>query len=204
VAAVVINPWSLELYRDKKGNPVYFESLMKPLDFDALEERALEINGKTKEMLEAAPETSIVWKQFATFCAQYTLGGKSDAWSAPIAAGYNINNFDMVIVQRLCETYKMLNKEGRQSIFHNVHTHDLMPIITHWFNGQKELTRYNMDTLRDYFGISKDGAHDALKDVYDTAAILCRFMKLTRTLQDPDKKPRIRFKDSFREVAALK
>lgn len=192
---------SLELYKDRKGDPIYFESLMKPLDFDALEDRALEINGKTKEMLEAAPLTSVVWEQFATFCAQYNLGGKSDGFSAPLAAGYNINNFDMVIVQRLCETYKMLNKEGKQSIFNNVYTHDLMPIVTHWFNGQKEPTRYNMDALREYFGISKEGAHDALKDVYDTAAILCRFMKLTRTLQEPDRKPRIRFQNAFKVVA---
>jgi hypothetical protein len=52
--------------------------------------------------------------------------------------------------------------------------------------------------------MSKENAHDALQDVLDTAAILCRFMKLTRTLQDPDKKPRIKFKDSFREVATTK
>jgi hypothetical protein len=172
---------------------------MRPLNFDALEPRALEINKKTVEQLEAAPLQEVVWKQFATFCSQYTLGGKSDGWSAPIAAGYNINNFDMVIVQRLCETYKMLNKEGKQSIFHNVHRHDLMPIVTHWFNGQKEPAKYNMDALRDFFGMSKENAHDALQDVLDTAAILARFMKLTRTLQEPDKKPRIHFKNAFAE-----
>jgi hypothetical protein len=177
---------------------------MRPLDMDNLEPRALEINRKTKEELEEAPLQEVVWKQFATFCAQFTLGGKSDGWSAPIAAGYNINNYDMPIVQRLCESYKMLNKEGYQSIFHNVHRHDLMPIITHWFNGQKEPVRYNMDALRDYFGLSKENAHDALQDVLDTAAILSRFMKLTRTLQNPDKKPRITFKNAFAEAVATK
>ncbi len=196
-----MNPMNLELYADRRGNPIYFESLMRPLDFDKLEDRALEINRKTREELAEAPLQGIVWKQFADFCKQYTLGGKSDSWSAPIPAGYNINGFDMVLVNRLCETHGMLNKDGKQSIFHTVHSHDLMPIITHWFNGQKEPTKYNMDALRDYFGMSKENAHDALQDVKDTAAILSRFMKLTRTLQEPDRKFRVKFKNSFAEPA---
>jgi DNA polymerase III epsilon subunit-like protein len=204
VAACVINPRSLELYRDRKGNPVYYESLMQPLDFDALEDRALEINGKTKEQLREAPLPSVVWPQFASFCKQYNMGGKSDGWSCPIAAGYNINNFDMVIVQRLCEQYKILDKEGKQGIFNNVYTHDVLQLVSYWFNGQKEPTKYNMDAMRDYFGIDKTGAHDALKDVYDTAAILQRFMNLARNLQHPDKKPKIKFRDSFRELAEAK
>jgi DNA polymerase III epsilon subunit-like protein len=46
--------------------------------------------------------------------------------------------------------------------------------------------------MRDYLGISKEGAHDALKDVQDCAKILIRFMKLHRRLV-----PKIVFKDSF-------
>jgi hypothetical protein len=49
-----------------------------------------------------------------------------------------------------------------------------------------------LDTVREYLGISKDGAHDALKDVKDCAMILTRFMRLHRKLC-----PKISFKGSF-------
>jgi hypothetical protein len=42
-------------------------------------------------------------------------------------------------------------------------------------------------------GISKDGAHDAIKDVKDTAEILIRFMKLHRNLSE-----KIKFRGSFK------
>ena len=41
-------------------------------------------------------------------------------------------------------------------------------------------------------GIDKDGAHDAIKDVKDTAAILTRFMRLHRNLAK-----KITFKGAF-------
>jgi DNA polymerase III alpha subunit (gram-positive type) len=54
---------------------------------------------------------------------------------------------------------------------------DLLKIVFSWFNGTKELANYKLDTLREYFGITKEGAHRALKDVEDTGAILMRFLK---------------------------
>ena len=57
----------------------------------------------------------------------------------------------------------------------------------------QDLKSYSMDSLRDYFGISKDGAHDAIKDVKDTAEIMIRFMKLHRNLAS-----KIKFKNSFK------
>lgn len=200
IAAVVINPRTLELFKQPNGKPVHFNSLMRPTDFDKLEEGALRVNKKTVEELEEAPLPEVVWNQFATFCKQYALGGKSDSWSAPIAGGFNIINFDMVILQRLCETYGMTGKEGKQSIFHTNYYFDLMQLIAYWFNGQKDPTKYNFDALRDFFGLSKEGAHDALQDVLDTAAVLRRFMNLARTLQEPDAKWRVKFKDAFKKT----
>lgn len=200
VAAVVINPRTLELYKGRDGEPIHFESLMQPLDFDKLEDEALAVNKKTREQLREAPLPSVVWPQFASFCKQYNLGGKADSFSSPVPAGHNIMNFDMPIVERLCQQYKILNKEGRQGIFNSVYFHDLLQIVGHWFNGQKEPKRYRLDALREYFGMtgdSVDKAHDALQDVIDTAEILTRFMRLTRTLQSPDRKVKITFKNAF-------
>ena len=44
-------------------------------------------------------------------------------------------------------------------------------------------------------GLSKENAHDALKDVQDTAEILIRFMKLFRSLS-----PKIKFRNAFNNV----
>ena len=49
-----------------------------------------------------------------------------------------------------------------------------------------------MDYLRDYFGISKENAHDALQDVKDTANILTKFLLLQRNLSK-----KIRFEKAF-------
>ena len=67
-----------------------------------------------------------------------------------------------------------------------------MNLVFYWFEHNGDLKNYTLDSLRDYFGISKDGAHDALKDVKDCANILIRFMKLHRNLGQ-----KIKFKDSF-------
>ena len=67
-----------------------------------------------------------------------------------------------------------------------------MNVVFYWFEGNNELKNYTLDNLRDYMGLSKEGAHDALKDVKDTAQIMIRFMKLHRNLSD-----KIKFKGSF-------
>jgi DNA polymerase III epsilon subunit-like protein len=67
-----------------------------------------------------------------------------------------------------------------------------MNIVFLWFENNQDLSSYSLDSLREYLGISKDGAHDAIKDVKDSAEILIRFMKLHRKLSR-----KILFKDSF-------
>ena len=46
--------------------------------------------------------------------------------------------------------------------------------------------------MRDYLGISKEGAHDAMKDVNDCAAMLIRFLRLHR-----NEAKKIKFRNSF-------
>ena len=59
--------------------------------------------------------------------------------------------------------------------------------------GNDELKNYTLDNLREYLGISKEGAHDALKDVKDTAQIMIRFLRLHRNLSS-----KIKFKEYFK------
>ena len=68
---------------------------------------------------------------------------------------------------------------------------DIMNLVFYWFENIN-LKSYTLDNIREYLGISKDGAHDALKDVKDCANILIRFLRLHRKLGE-----KISFKDSF-------
>ena len=63
-----------------------------------------------------------------------------------------------------------------------------------WFENNAEVNRYNMDYLREYFGMPNDNAHDALQDVKDTANILIRFLKLQRNIIENQK---VQFKNAF-------
>ena len=63
-----------------------------------------------------------------------------------------------------------------------------------WFENHAEVNKYNMDYLRDYFGMPSENSHDALQDVKDTANILIRFLKLQRSMIENNK---IQFKNAF-------
>jgi len=131
---------------------------------------------------------------FISYLEMYHIrsNGKKSCFTAPIAAGYNINRFDLRIIERLSQKYNNLNKEGRSSLFYPRDVIDIMNLVFYWFEGNSELKNYTLDNLRDYLGIDKEGAHDALKDVQDTANILIRFLKLHRSLSN-----KIKFKSSF-------
>ncbi len=171
--------------------------MMKPRDMKLIEDGALAVNKKTREQIEAAPDIEVVWGRFAAFCKQYNLGGKSTTYAAPIPCGHNVIGFDNVIANRMCEAYGFVDKNGKPTLFNNIYVYDTLQLCNYWLGWQKDPAKLNLNALREYFGISTEGSHDALKDVLDTAGILQRLLKLTRRLQDPTCKPNIKFKGSF-------
>lgn len=192
IAAVVINVRNLEYYKLPKTNDlVYFNSLMLP-NLETFDDSSTRIHGKTREMLENAPLPKQVWESFARFVRQYNMGGKNDDYCAPVPCGFNINNYDSVIVQRLCEEHKVLREDGRQAIFNNRLSFDVMQMCSEWFWWSKDIKSLSLDNLRDFFGISKEGAHDALKDVKDTGDILIKLLALTEEMGK-----RVKFRDCF-------
>lgn len=141
------------------------------------------------------PSQELAWSSFVSYLEKYHCAGrkKKNIFTAPIAAGYNIHRFDLKIINRLSKKYKTLDpKEETTSLFYPRDVLDIMNLIFYWFENCSDLKNYSLDTLRDYFGISKDGAHDGLKDVKDCAKILIRFLRLHRRLSD-----KINFKDAF-------
>lgn len=139
------------------------------------------------------PSQKSSWSLFIDYLDKYhSRTSKKSQFSAPIAAGYNIHRFDLLIIDRLSNKYNNLNKEKCSNLFYTRDVIDLMNLVFLWFENNNDLKSYSLDSLREYFGISKDGAHDALKDVKDCAEILIRFLKLHRRMGQ-----KILFKNSF-------
>ena len=202
LASIMIDPFNLEIIPNSEFNCNFKPEVMEKdpeyeyktdiLDFHA------KVKGCSKQDIYNEwtnyPSQKVSWKMFTEYLEKYhSRSGKKSQFSAPIAAGYNIYRFDLPIIQRLSKKYKTTNKEGSSSIFYPRDVIDMINLFFYWFNHNNELKSYKLDTLRDYFGIAKDGAHDAIKDVKDTAEILIRFLKLHRNLSE-----KIKFKGAFK------
>lgn len=203
IAAVMVDPFKLEIIKNSEfninikplaieNNPEYSYEDSDVLDFHA------KVRGSTKESILESWKTyqkqEHGWGMFVSYLDMYHIRShsKKSCFSAPIAAGYNINRFDLRIIEKLSTKYNNLNKEGRSSLFYPRDVIDIMNLVFYWFEGNNELKNYTLDSLRDYLGIDKTGSHDALKDVKDTAQILIRFLKLHRNIAN-----KVKFKSSF-------
>ena len=161
--------------------PILDDQKAIELRLDPLEDEALKITRKTREGLAKAPLLKTVWKKFVAFVEQHNWQGSS--FFAPIPAGFNIINFDMVIIDRLCREYGPLDeKRGTQKLFHQIYKIDVMDNLFMWTEGDPNVKSISMDSMRERMGLSKENAHDALQDVKDTANILIKFMKTHRTV----------------------
>ena len=167
-----------------------FNSMMRPIiddekaikaGVDPIEEGALKVTGQTREQLAKAPLPKGVWKKFCTFVNKYNW--KGTPFFAPIACGYNINGYDMPIVDRLCEQYGPYNDDKRcQKLFHQIYRYDVFQDVRLWTEGDPNIKSISMDSLRDIMGLSKENAHDALQDVKDTANIFIKLQKSRRAV----------------------
>jgi DNA polymerase III epsilon subunit-like protein len=203
IAALMIDPVRLDIIPDSEfnislkpaileENPNYTYDDSDVLDFHA------KVKKTTGEKVLAEwrdyQKQEHGWKTFISYLEMYhTRSTKKTCFTAPLAAGYNINRFDLRIIDRLSDKYKTVNKEGRNNLFYPRDVIDLMNIIFYWFEGNNELKNYTLDHVREYLGVDGEGAHDALKDVRDTADILIRFMKLFRNTSN-----KVKFKGAFR------
>lgn len=203
IAALILDPIKLEIIPNSEFNITLKPEILeekpnyKYEDSDVLEFHAKVRSSSQEEILKSwhgYQDQKTAWNMFVSYLDLYHTrsGSKKSCFSAPIAAGFNINRFDLRIVDRLSKKYNNLNKEGRTSLFYPRDVIDIMNVLFYWFENNNELKNYTLDNFRDYLGISKDGAHDALKDVQDTANILIRFLRLHRNLSH-----KVKFKGSF-------
>lgn len=157
-----------------------FQVYMKPKTWDGCEDEALAINNITRDFIEEkGVDQQLAFEEFTNWVGKYNP--KKSFFTAPVPAGMNIKGFDMHIINRLCKLYGPMDKErGEQSLFSNRDQIDLLNILFMFFESDSSLAKYNMDTLREYFGLSKEGGHNAITDVKQTAALIIRFMKFAR------------------------
>lgn len=138
-------------------------------------------------------EEKLAFELFVSHLSKYnTKQSNKTKFSAPIRAGANIRRFDNIIMDRLCNKYGQITADGEAKIFHPRDTIDVMDFAFYWFENLREPSAYNMDSLRRFFGIPTEGAHDALKDVKDEAWMIQKFMRLHRHLS-----PKIPFKKAY-------
>jgi DNA polymerase III epsilon subunit-like protein len=201
IAAVMIDPLNLDIIEGSEFNINFKPEVLEGNDNYKYETDILDFHSRVRgcsqdDILKSwyqYPKQEHSWKLFTSYLEKYhSRATKKSQFSAPIAAGYNIHRFDLHIIGRLSEKYGNLNKEKKTDIFYPRDTVDAMQLMFYWFEHNSDLKSYSLDTVRDYLGISKEGAHDALKDVKDTAAIIVRFLKLHRNLGQ-----KVKFKNSF-------
>jgi DNA polymerase III epsilon subunit-like protein len=201
IAAVMVDPIQLEIIDGSEFNANFKPEVLDENDNYTYETDILDFHSKVRgcskedilSQWKNFPKQEHSWRMFTNYLEKYhTRSSKKSQFSAPIAAGYNINRFDLQIIERMSAKYGNLNKESKSDIFFPRDVIDGMNLIFYWFENNNDLKNYTLDTIRDYFGISKTGAHDAIKDVRDTADIIIRFMKLHRKLGQ-----KIKFKNAF-------
>ena len=114
---------------------------------DPLEEEALKITRKNRDTLAKAPLLKTVWKKFVAFVEQHNWQGTP--FFSPIPAGFNIINFDMVIIDRLCREFGPYDeKSNRQKLFHQIYKVDLMDNLFMWTEGDPTIKSISMDSMR--------------------------------------------------------
>ena len=193
LGAVIVDPRKLEIVKGSE-----FSSWIQPpefhsKDFDYFEEHKdtiafhcenfKEDKNQFLARLENAQSEKLVWKDFAEYLKSYYIPGqKKTHFSSCILAGYNVLNYDKVILDRMAAKYKNMGKDGKSNLFNKRMCVDVMHLAYYWHEGSNVLPNYKLDTLREHFPFPElEGqAHEALKDCIDTATYLIRYLKLHR------------------------
>jgi DNA polymerase III epsilon subunit-like protein len=198
IGACIIDRNSLAI-KDK------FQTLMKPEDFDALEDEALRVNGITKEQLKDAPEASVMFPTWAAWIQKFNINKQKSSFGAPIPVTWGGDRFDLPIMDRYCQKYGYWdNKWGNGTLLNPVFTFDVMKHIWFWTRCNADVKNVKLTGILEYMGVNPEeierGAHDAMWDVEWTAKIAVRLLKVGIHLTglNDDGKRRLEMKDCFK------
>lgn len=187
ISCIMIDPRKLEFVDsslfDIDVKPIFDEEKCLELEIDAPTQEVLDKTHKTREALEKAPDPKQAWEAFVSYIKKYYKGKNS--WTAPIRAGYNIIGYDNPIVDRMCKQFGPYDDEYKcQNLFHPLHNIDVMNFVWMITENLKinSTNSVSFDNVREWLGMSKDGAHNAAVDVIDAGELVIRIMKLFRKL----------------------
>lgn len=194
LSAVIINPRTLEKVEGGEFNSVICPPSFHNNDFEEKHEEVIQFHCKAQKCTKVelmdrwknAPSEQLVWNNFNSFIKKYHASDRPSKYSAPISCGFNILNYDDIIIERLMAKY------NNPYLFSSLHKIDLMNVVMLWTEDNPDVEKLSFDYLREYFGMSTKGAHDSLVDVHQGADLLIRFLKLTRRTAS-----RTKFKGAF-------
>lgn len=150
----------IALVRVTKEREIRFVSKIKPERIHLAQKRALEINGYNEEDWEDAPR------------ARDIAGRVADLISDGLLVGHNVS-FDFEYLEEFLHVHGQKFRASYRKIDTMTLAHEHLPF----------LTSYSLATLRDFFGLSQEGAHRAEKDLDDMRDIyrrLCRASLVSR------------------------
>lgn len=173
-----------------------FQSLVRPDDFDALEDEALDVNGLTRQELSEAPSADMIFPTWVKWIQKYNVQKNLSTFGAPIPVHYGGDNFDMPIFNRYCKKYDYWdNKWGNQTVLNPIFSMDVLKHVWLYTRINNEVKRISLPIILEYMGVPKEeiekGAHDAMWDVEWTAKIAVKFLKFAGYITEVRKGKRL-------------
>jgi len=201
IGAIAIDPVRLQIIPESEfyswccpemlDHPNYYPDHKSTIDFHLRNYNMSLENFNNK--LRSSPSEKQVFANFVEYVKRYhTKAAGQNVFTAPKFAGFNTFGFDFPIIDRLCEKYGFVDKNGKQNLYFTRDAIDLMKIVIYWLEPRNELKSFSMDSLREYFGMPVGQAHDAMFDVRQEAELLIKFWKLAKTLS-----PQVNFSKAF-------
>lgn len=150
----------LALVRVTKDREIRYVTKIRPERLHLAQKRALEINGYNEEEWQDAP------------LARDVAGRVADLISEGLLVGHNVS-FDFEYLEEFLHVHGQKFRASYRKIDTMTLAHEHLPF----------LRSYSLSTLRDFFGLSQEGAHRAEKDLDDMRSIyrrLCRASLFSR------------------------
>jgi len=185
LAACCVDARSLEI-KDS------FNTYMQPLEWDKIEQEALDVNRLTREFLKEQIMPQVAWLNFVNWVQKFNKGKqKTDTYRAPIMCGYNVRGFDKIIVDRYAEKYGPYDEKRQcNKLFNGMVIFDILDHMWFWLESMSDPEDLKLTSVMRYLGFAEEAianAHGAVSDVEATAQIAIRLLKLQRRLTQPTK-----------------
>ena len=169
----------VEVRPENLNDPNYYADHKSTIDWHVGLKPGRTPDSMMEQWSKGTPEKDAL-KMFLDYCSAYKWGKSYD--TAPTAGGNNIINFDLPILQRYLEKYKMKWPFFKRDVY------DMQQMCLYSLGYSLDAPRsYSMDNLRTYFGLSGENGHNALFDAQQEATVISylgrKFQSLSKNFQ---------------------